>query len=103
LSGIWMMVLALFGVISALNGRFSGAGAEYVVLTICTMIVTGVLGMLMLRRWGWALVLGAALLATTVYLYNAVTMHIMPLYIMGALHLVFFLYLIRPEVRERMR
>jgi len=101
--GVWMLVVALFGVFGALNGKFPGPYANYAVLMICTMIVAGVFGMLMLRRWGWALVLGAVVLASGAYLYNALQMHILPLYIMAGLHLFFFLYLIRPEVRERMR
>jgi|GEM_PF-1208211 len=103
LIGIWMLVLAIFGVFGALQGKFPGAGANYAVLAICTMIVVGVFGMLGLRRWGWALVLGAAALASAVYIYNAVQLHMVPLYVMAALHLFFFLYLVRPEVRERMR
>jgi hypothetical protein len=101
--GLWMLVLALFGVLGALNGKFPSPSANYTVLTICTMIAAGVFGMLTLRRWGWALVLGAALLASLAYLYMGLQMHIVPLFIMAALHFVFFLYLIRPEVRSRMR
>jgi len=67
------------------------------------MIVAGVFGLLRLRRWGWAIVLAGTLLLSFGYGYMARTMGHPGLWVMSLLNLCFFLYLSRPEVRERMR
>ena len=99
---MWMLVVATVGVFGALRGVYAGH-ARYVVLPICTMIVIGVFGLLRMRRWGWAMVLAGTLLLSFGYGYMARTMGAPGFWVMALLNLCFFLYLSRPEVRERMR
>jgi hypothetical protein len=60
-------------------------------------------GLLRQKRWGWALGLAAALLTVCYALYLAAYLRTPQLLIPAALHMVFFLYLVRPTVRVRMR
>jgi hypothetical protein len=66
-------------------------------------MAVGVLGMLRLRRWGWAITSAGCVLMATGYFYGFHAAHRPPYIIQGLFALVFFLYLIRPEVRERLR
>jgi hypothetical protein len=100
---LFMMTVALVGVVGVLNGQFVGAGARYGVLPICSMIVIGVFGLLRMRRWGWALVLAGTLLLSLGYVYMSRAAHDARLLVMSGLTLCFFLYLVRTEVRERLR
>lgn len=99
---MWMLVVALVGVMGAMRGVYTGH-ARYVVLPVCTMIVVGVFGLLRMRRWGWAMVLAGTLLLSAMYGYTARTTANPGLWVMALLNLCFFLYLSRTEVRERMR
>lgn len=100
---MFMLVVALIGVIGVLRGQFIGAAARYAVLPICTMIVVGVFGFLRMKRWGWALVTGGTLMLSFGYLYMSHVAHNPGLIVMAGLALCFFLYLVRTEVRERLR
>ena len=98
--GMYMLFVAIIGVFGVFNGRFPTT-ARFFFLPLCTLIVVGVFGLFRLRRWGWALVLAGCLLLTTYYVYVSHVMHSPGLLVMAALTLTFFLYLSRPEVRER--
>jgi hypothetical protein len=100
---MFMLVVSLVGVIGVFTGQFSGTGARYGVLPVCTMIVIGVFGLLRLKRWGWALVLGGTLMLSFGYLFMSRALHNPGMLVMAGLALCFFLYLVRPEVRERLR
>jgi len=54
-------------------------------------------------RWAWALALGAVLLLAVYDLSIFSSQHQAPGLVQGLLNLVFFLYLIRTEVRDRLR
>ena len=99
---MWMLVVATVGVFGAVRGVYAGH-ARYVVLPVCTMIVVGVFGLLRMRRWGWAMVSAGTLLLSFGYGYMARAMSAPGFWVMAGLNLCFFLYLSRPEVRERMR
>jgi glycerol-3-phosphate acyltransferase PlsY len=60
-------------------------------------------GLLLLMRWAWALALGAVFLLAAYNLWIFASLHQGPALVQGLLNLVFFLYLVRPEVRERLR
>lgn len=98
---VYMLIVAMVGAFGALNGKFQGG--RYVVLPICTLLVIGVFGFLRLRRWGWALVTGGCLCLSLMFLYEVKAMHSPAPLVMGGLNLCLFLYLIRTEVRERLR
>ena len=60
-------------------------------------------GLLLRRRWGWALTLGAVFCSALYGMWVTVKFHQTAEIVMVALNLVFFLYLVRPEVRARLR
>ncbi|WP_433984219.1 hypothetical protein RBB78_03700 [Tunturiibacter empetritectus] len=72
-------------------------------LALCTLLAAGVFGLLRLRRWGWALVLGGCLTLCLGNLFVFEKTHAGPFLVQGLFALVFFLYLVRTEVRDRLR
>jgi hypothetical protein len=60
-------------------------------------------GLLLLFRWAWAMALAAVLLLAGYNLWIAIGLHQAPAIVQSLLNLVFFLYLVRPEVREKLR
>jgi hypothetical protein len=103
LIGVYLLVLAMFNSFAAIHGAFGQSAAKYSVLGVCTLLVIGVFGMLRLRRWGWSLVTVGCLLMASGYFYGFHRVHVAPYIINGLFDLVFFLYLSRTEVRERLR
>jgi hypothetical protein len=61
------------------------------------------LGLPMLFRWAWALALAAVLLMTATFLYQFSVEHALAYLVQGLLNMVFFLYLVRTEVRASLR
>ncbi len=61
------------------------------------------LGLLMLFRWAWALALAAVVLLVAIFLYRFSQQHAIPMLIQGLLNVVFFLYLMRTEVRDKLK
>lgn len=61
------------------------------------------LGLLMMFRWAWALTLAAVLMLMATFIYQFSTVHVGSALVQGLLNLVFFLYLVRAEVREKLR
>ena len=97
---VFMLVVALFGVFGAINGAWNQQG-RYVVLPIASLLVVGVFGLLRLRRWGWAIVTAGSLLLSLGYLFGFTATRDFRLIVMAGFGMVFFLYLIRAEVRDR--
>jgi hypothetical protein len=54
-------------------------------------------------RWAWALTLAAVALSAGSFLWGYSTQHAFPSLVQGLLNLVFFLYLVRTDVREQLR
>jgi hypothetical protein len=103
LIGMYLLVLAMLNAFAAMHGNFGLSAAKYSILGVCTLLVIGIFGMLRLRRWGWSLVTAGCLLMAAGYFYGFHRMHSPPYIINGLFDLVFFLYLSRTEVRERLR
>jgi hypothetical protein len=100
---LFMLVLTTINAIAALQGRFGASNGKYGVLTLCTLLAAGIFGLLRLRRWGWALVLGGCLTLFLGNLFVFQRTHAGPFLLQGLFALVFFLYLVRTEVRDRLR
>lgn len=98
----WMLVIAMMGAFAVINHHVPRQMGLYLVLPVCTLIIIGVFGMLRMRRWGWALVLGGTLSVGLWCFYIYGLFHIAQTLVMGMLHIVFFFYLVRAQVRERM-
>jgi hypothetical protein len=103
LIGIYLLVLAMLNAFAAARGSFGTGPAKYSILAICTLLVVGVFGLLRLLRWGWAIVSAGCVLMAAGYFYGFHRTHIAPYVVQGLFALVFFLYLSRTEVRERLR
>jgi hypothetical protein len=100
---MFLLFLTMVNVYGALvNGFGTGAG-KYAVLTLCTMLAAGIFGLLRLRRWGWSLVLAGCLLLAMGDFYFFSKSHVAFFLLRGLFEMVFFLYLVRTEVRDRLR
>jgi hypothetical protein len=95
----YMFILA--GVI--IFGVVSGRHYPPVFLIFSALFFAASGGLLMLFRWAWAMTLAAVLLLAGYNMWIAVSFHQIPSVVQSPLNLIFFLYLIRPEVRERLR
>jgi uncharacterized membrane protein (DUF2068 family) len=95
---LWMLALAVLGVVGVLTHRYPTP-----VLALCTVFAAAGLGMIQRRRWGWALTLGAVFCSMCFGCYNLFRFHQAQWVVMVVINLVFFLYLVRGEVIERLR
>ncbi len=100
---MFMLVLTMINAFAALKGSFGAGRGKYGVLVLCTLLAAGVFGLLRLLRWGWALVLGGCMMLCLGYLFVFQMTHRAPFLVQALFALLFFLYLVRPEVRDRLR
>lgn len=103
LIAMFVLLTAMLNAFGAINNKANGGLVRYGMLGICTLLVVGVFGFLRLRRWGWALVTVGCLLMATYLIFAFVRTHVPPYLLQGLFDVVFFLYLTRAEVRERLR
>lgn len=96
--GLYMFLLAGVTVLGVVSGHYPP-----LFLIFSAAFITAGLGLLMLLRWAWAMTLAAMALLAGVFLWQFSVRHSIPFIVQGLLNLVFFLYLVRPEVRERLR
>ncbi len=100
---LFLIVSTTLNVFAAMRGAYGDGIPKYGILAICTLLAIGILGLLRLTKWGWALVTAGCLLLATRYLYFFTKVHAAFFLVRGLFVLVFFLYLVRPETRERLR
>ncbi len=100
---LWMLILAVIGVTGALSGHYPGRGSKAAVLVISSIFAFAGWGLILLRRWGWALTLGAAFCSMLFATYSIFRFRQSQWIAMAAVNLVFFLYLVRPEVQQRLK
>jgi hypothetical protein len=100
---IYVLFVSMFTAFKMIGMKAAPAGVRYVILSICTLVVIGSFGMLRMRRWGWALVTGGCLFGAVANFLAFHTTHIGAYVVQGLFALVFFLYLSRTEVRDRVR
>lgn len=103
---IFLLVYSLMNVFAAYKGYFGYGAGRSAVMAICTLFVVGVFGFLRLRRWGWALVLGATLFVALYYVVQFIRAHVgvaqgFGFLVWSAFFTLFFLYLVRDDVRRR--
>ncbi len=104
LAAISLYLLVLAGVI--IIGVVGGARGPYyppIFLIFAALFIAASAGLLLLLRWAWALTLAAVFLLVVYNLWIFSSLHQGAALVQGLLNLVFFLYLVRPEVRERLR
>jgi uncharacterized membrane protein YvlD (DUF360 family) len=95
---LYMIVLAVINILGVVSGQIRPA-----LLIFSALFIAAALGLLMLLRWAWALALAAMALLVALFLWKFAAGHDFPYAIQGLLNLVFFLYLVRTEVREKLR
>ncbi len=100
---LFLLFFTMVNVYGALKNAYGVGLSKYGVLTICTLLAVGIFGLLRLYRWGWALVLAGCLLVASGDMYFFSKTHVSFFLIRGLFELVFFLYLVRTEVRDRLR
>jgi hypothetical protein len=94
---LYMILLAGVIVVRVVSGV-----AQPFLLIFSVLFIAGALGMLLLLRWAWALTLAAVALSAGSFLWSFTTQHFFASLVQGLLNLVFFLYLVRTDVREKL-
>jgi hypothetical protein len=100
---MYLLLIAMLNAFAAMRGSFGLGPARYSIFGVCTLMVIGVFGLIRLTRWGWSITTAGCLLMAAGYFYGFHRAHAAPYVIQGIFNLLFFLYLIRPEVRARLR
>jgi hypothetical protein len=94
----YLLLLSVVIVIGVVGGHYPPL---FIVLPVFLLSASG--GLLMLFRWAWAMTLAAVLLLSGYNLWIFMRLHFGASLVQGLLNLVFFLYLVRTEVREKLR
>jgi hypothetical protein len=99
LIAISLYILALAGVIIV-----GVAGGHYppLFLVLSALFIAASGGLMKLFRWAWAMTLAAVLLLAIYNFYIFSSTRQTPALVQGLLNFVFFLYLVRTEVREKL-
>lgn len=100
---LWMLVLSVIGVTGVLTGYYRSGGEKIAVLALCSVFAVAGLGLIRMRRWGWALTLAAVFLAMCFGCYSLFRFRQAQWLVIVGINLVFFLYLVRGKVIERLR
>ena len=100
---LFLLGLAVYGVFQVLGDRPPSEAGKIGVLTLCTIFACAGLGLIRMRRWGWALALGAVFCSMCFWCYSLFRLHQPAGLFLSIINLVFFLYLVRPEVTSRLR
>jgi uncharacterized membrane protein (DUF2068 family) len=100
---LWMLLEALIGVAGVLTNHFATQSSRLSVLAFTTLLALAGLGLLRMKRWGWALALAAAFLTSTYGIYLIMRYHQNNYWVMTLANFVFFFYLVRPEILRRLR
>ena len=95
---LYLVVLAVVIVVGVVGGHYP---ALFVILPVFLFAASG--GLLMRFRWAWAMALSAVLMLSGYNLWLFARLHMVPALIQGLLNMVFFFYLVRLEVREKLR
>lgn len=100
MAGIALYMFVLAGVVGfgAATGRF-----PRLFLILCVLFVAAAVGLIRLYRWGWALATAASFLLMSYGVWAYIHTRMAAALVMSFLNLIFFLYLVRPEVRDRLR
>jgi hypothetical protein len=95
---LWMILLCVLGLVGVTRRSLPP-----VALIFSAAFALAGLGLMRLRRWGWALTLGAVLCSALYGLWVMLHLHQLGMIVMVVINMILFLYLVRPEVRERMK
>jgi hypothetical protein len=96
---LYMVLLAMVIVF----GVASGAHYPPAFLIFSALLFAASAGLILLFRWAWALALAAVFLLSIYNLWIFATLHQPAALVQGLFNLIFFFYLVRPELREKLR
>jgi hypothetical protein len=96
--GLYMLVLA-----AVLTLGVAGKHLPALLLVLVPLFIAASFGMIRMYRWAWALTLAAVFLLMSYNLWLLFTQKQPAAGVQGLLNLVFFFYLVRVEVRRRLR
>jgi len=96
--GIYMFVLALVDIFAVVGGQI-----RPFYLVFSAIFFAASFGLLLLMRWAWTLTLAAVVLLSGLFMWKFSVQHQLPFIVQALLNTIFFLYLVRPEVREKLR
>ncbi|HKF48617.1 MAG TPA: hypothetical protein VKB38_14770 [Terracidiphilus sp.] len=96
--GLYMFILAGTIVLGVVSAHF-----RPVYLLFAVVFMAAGAGLLLLFRWAWVLALAAVVLIAGMFLWRFSQQRDFPSLAQGLLNMVFFLYLVRPELRARLR
>lgn len=94
---LYMLVLAGAVIVGVAGGHYPP-----LFLVLPVFFIAASLGLMKLFRWAGALALAAVMLLGVYNLYIFSTLRQAPALVQGLLNLVFFFYLVRTEVREKL-
>jgi hypothetical protein len=100
---MFMIFMTMVNVYAGLRGAYGTGGGKYAVLGLCSLLAVGIFGLLRLAKWGWALVTAGCLMLSLGDFYFFEKTHVGFFLVRALFSLLFFLYLVRTEVRERLR
>lgn len=95
---IYMLLLSGSAIVAVAEGKYPP-----IYLVFSALFIAGALGLLMLWRWAWALTLAAVAIQSGLCLWSYTSQHFAPALVQGLLNLVIFLYLVRGEVRDKLK
>ncbi|HLJ77726.1 MAG TPA: DUF2127 domain-containing protein [Acidobacteriaceae bacterium] len=96
--GLYMFLLCLMWLLAVSRHQLPMAG-----LIFAAAFAMAGQGLLRQKRWGWAMTLAAIFLSMVHSLWLVAEYHKLLMLALAAFDMMLFLYLIRPEVRERLR
>ena len=99
---LFLIFMTMINVYAGVKGAYGAGFGKYGILAVCTLLAAGIFGLLRLRKWGWALVTAGCVLFAAGDFYYFTKVHSGFFLVRGMFVLVFFLYLVRQEVRERL-
>ena len=100
-AAIALYLLLIAGIIVV--GVVGGGHYPWSFLFFSALFMAASAGLIAGFRWAWALALAAVFLLTGYNFWVFSRQHEAPAVVQGLLNLVFFLYLVRPEVRAKLR
>ncbi len=95
---LYMLLLALAVIMYVAKGYFPP-----LCLVFPVFFIAAGLGLFKLFRWAWALTLAAVAMLAGLSLWSYTSQHLIAYLTYGMLNLVIFLYLVRTEIRNKLR
>ena len=96
--GLYMFLLCALWLVAIGQQKYPKSA-----LIMCAAFAVAGHGLLRQKRWGWAMTLAAVFLSGIHAMWRVAHFHNWIMLPLAAFDLILFLYLVRPEVRQRMK